>query len=218
MKKQTIKEVRQRQLTEAAFDVLKSHGIQGTTLEKVAKEAGLTKGVVLHYFADKDALVEAVMRDTNTRLKNCITALLEHSETPWERLYAVIYGNFAPSLFQKEVCHAWVCLCAEVPHNRQYQRIQTVIHARMRSNLMSGLRHLVSASEVDRMCASLTSLSDGLWLRAALQAGPISASAALSEIEFAIDKLFGGGMVIERDRSRARDKIANVANILFARR
>ncbi|MBD0864125.1 MAG: hypothetical protein GDA36_00165 [Rhodobacteraceae bacterium] len=49
----------------------------------------------------------------------------------------MIYGNFAPTIFKPEVCHAWVSLCTQVAQNQQYQRIQTVIHSRMRSNFLA---------------------------------------------------------------------------------
>lgn len=215
MRKQTIKIMRRKQLTEAAFDVLKKHGISGTTFDKVAKQAGLSKGILQHYFSGKEALFEAVLRESNAVTQQNVTVLFGHSNSSWERLYAIIYGNFAPTVFQREVCHAWVCLCAEVPQNPQYERIQTVIHSRMRSNLMSSLRFLVDSSLAEKIAFNLTTMIDGLWMRAALQPEPMSSEEAISHLEFTLDKLFEGAKVDDSQRAMARDKISTVSGILF---
>ncbi len=215
MRKQTIKNMRRKQLTEAAFEILKTHGIAGTTFDKVAKEAGVSKGVVQHYFPGKEALFEAVLREANAKARRCVTALFAHSDTPAERLYAIFYGNFAPPLFQPEFCHAWVCLCAEVPQNAQYLRIQNTIHSRMRSNLMSALRHMVEPALAEQIAFNLTTLIDGIWMRTALQAKPISPADAVSHMEFALNRLFRDTAVDSANLQAAREKIAQVSGILF---
>jgi TetR/AcrR family transcriptional repressor of bet genes len=215
MRKQTIKNMRRKQLTEAAFDVLKTQGIGGTTFDKVAKEAGLSKGVVQHYFPDKEALFEAVLRESNAEAGRCVTALFAHSNTPTERLYAIIYGNFAPTLFQHEICNAWVYLCAEVPQNAQFLRIQNVIHSRMRSNMMDALRHMVEPDLAEQIAFILTTMIDGIWMRGALQTQPMSSDEALSHMEFTLKRLFRDTMVDSADLQAAREKIAQVSGILF---
>lgn len=215
MRKQTIKNMRRRQLTEAAFEVLKSHGIAGTTFDKVATEAGLSKGVVQHYFSGKEALFEAVLRESNAVARRCVTSLFAHCGTPQERLYAIVYGNFAPTIFQPEVCHAWICLCAQVPQNARYLRIQNVIHSRMHSNLMSALRGMVDSDLAEQIAFNLTTVIDGIWMRAALQAAPMTSHEALSHMEFALSKLFEGTSVDRSELASARDKLANVSDILF---
>src|SRR5262245_42109699 len=50
-----------RRLTKAATDVLGQHGVDGTTIPKIAEHAGLTPGAVYRRFHDKDALLEAAI-------------------------------------------------------------------------------------------------------------------------------------------------------------
>ena len=45
-----ISDIRRRELRRAAVEVMRREGAAGTTLEKVAQEAGASKGIVLHYF------------------------------------------------------------------------------------------------------------------------------------------------------------------------
>jgi len=50
-----------RKLLKAAAEVLGQHGVEGTTIPRIAKHAGLTPGAVYRRFPDKDALLETVI-------------------------------------------------------------------------------------------------------------------------------------------------------------
>jgi AcrR family transcriptional regulator len=50
-----------RKLLKAAAEVLGQHGVDGTTIPRIAQHAGLTPGAVYRRFPDKDALLETVI-------------------------------------------------------------------------------------------------------------------------------------------------------------
>lgn len=177
-----ISEIRRRELRQAAYEVLQTEGVAGATLEKVAAHAGASKGIVLHYFGTKRQLFEHTMRYTNALLRDAVIARLHAARTPGDRVWAVIETNFDPRFFRPSICHAWLALCAEVPRDPQLGRIQRVIHARMRSNLMSGLTELLPSGEANSVALTITSLIDGLWLRAGLQVGGIDQAQALDQM------------------------------------
>lgn len=166
----------------AAFEVLQQEGMAGTTLEKVAARAGASKGIVLHYFHNKAELFEQTMREANVALSEAVIARLKLATTPYERLVAIIEGNFEAQFFRPSICHAWLSLCSEVPREPQLARIQKVIHARMHSNLMSALVHLLPPSECEFVALAITTLIDGLWLRAGLQSGGLDREVALAQM------------------------------------
>lgn len=60
-------------LTQAALHILRREGVAQLTLERVAKEAGFSKGGLLYHFASKDALVAALLEsyigDTDRQLQ-----------------------------------------------------------------------------------------------------------------------------------------------------
>ncbi len=58
-----LSDIRRKELRQAAFAVLEREGIAGATLEKVAAQAGASKGIVLHYFRNKQELFEHAMRE-----------------------------------------------------------------------------------------------------------------------------------------------------------
>ncbi|MBU0584355.1 MAG: transcriptional regulator BetI [Alphaproteobacteria bacterium] len=183
MKLTRLSDIRRKELRQAAFEVLQREGIAGATIEKVAAQAGASKGIVLHYFKSKRELFEHAMRESNAVLRDVVVARLNRARTPMERIDAVIEGNFEPHLFRPPLGHAWLSLCAEVPRDDKLRRIQTVIHARMRSNLLSGLRHIVPAADAQDIAFGVTAMIDGLWLRLGLQPDGIPRDYALKQVK-----------------------------------
>ncbi|TPN01385.1 transcriptional regulator BetI [Mesorhizobium sp. B2-1-3A] len=183
VKLRRLGDIRRKELRQAAFAVLEREGIAGATLEKVAAHAGASKGIVLHYFRNKQELFEHAMREANAVLRDAVVARLRRARSPRERLDAVIDGNFEEHLFQPSLCHAWLSLCAEVPRDEKLARIQKVLHARMRSNLLSGLHGLTSPKVADDIALGVTALIDGLWLRLGLEPGSVSREQAIRQVK-----------------------------------
>ena len=181
-------DIRRKELRQAAFEVLQREGMASATLEKVAAHAGASKGIVLHYFRNKQELFEQAMREANANLRDAVAERLRRATTPRERLVAVVEGNFDDRFFQPSIAHAWLSLCAEVPREPQLARIQAVIHARMHSNLLSALAPMLGAEEGRQMALQVSALIDGLWLRLGLQSGGLSRAEALALMYDFIDR------------------------------
>ncbi len=66
-----------RKLQKAAAEVLGQHGVDGATIPRIARHAGLTPGAVYRRFHDKDALLEStvlgILQRQEERLKSGIT-------------------------------------------------------------------------------------------------------------------------------------------------
>lgn len=182
MKLTRISELRRKELRQAALAVLQKEGLAGATLEKVAQHAGASKGIVLHYFRNKQELFEHAMREANASLRDAVIARLKTATSPVERLKAVVEGNFEERFYQPSICQAWLSLCAEVSHDETLARIQKVIHARMRSNLTSALRTLVREDDIKTVALGITTLIDGLWLRRGLQTENFTREDAIQQI------------------------------------
>lgn len=176
----SISDIRRQELRAAAFRVLQREGVQGTTLERVAAEAGASKGIVLHYFGSKSELFEQVMREANLVLRSRVNARLARASDPRERIVAVVEGNFEPDIFTPSICQAWLSLCDQVPRTAPLARIQRVIHARMHSNLMSGLRPLFPEPLAQAKAIQISALIDGLWLRRGLAPDTLTSEQAVS--------------------------------------
>lgn len=44
----------------ATLQLISEHGFHGTAMSKIAKEAGVSAGIIYHYFESKDALIDAL--------------------------------------------------------------------------------------------------------------------------------------------------------------
>lgn len=210
MPRKNLKTVRTEEYSRAAFELLCEHGVSGTTVDKVAAVAGVSKTNVLHYFGNKTKLLEMALRYGNADLASEVRELLRRSNTPWERVYSVIFANFSKQYFTPKLAHAWLSLCAEVPHHESYQRIQTAIHRRMRSNLVHALSKITDADIAEQASLSISVLIDGLWIRCGLQNDGISRETALSLIDAHLNALFPE----DEGRESARQRLEDICEIL----
>ena len=213
MRTNSIREIRRGELSRAAFEAVIRYGLRKTTLEKVGTIAGVSKGVVLHHFKDKGALLEAVFRRSNMLLSGSVVELYRYAKTPYERLWAIIFANFCDSIFNRPVCQAWVSLISEVPHNQGCQRVQLINNERIRSNLIHELKHFLPADEVQEVARHIGVQIDGIWVRAGLLPQIIDTSTAISEMEFTISKMLPYDEVSAARHKEARKKIETVADI-----
>jgi AcrR family transcriptional regulator len=66
-----------RKLQKATAEVLGQHGVEGTTIPRIAQHAGLTPGAIYRRFHDKDALLEAtilgILERQDERMKTGLT-------------------------------------------------------------------------------------------------------------------------------------------------
>lgn len=166
-----IKDIRRRDLQAAAYEVLQEHGFGGATVARVAARAGMSPGIVHHYFKNKDELLEAAIRYANAGIREAVIHRLGHASSPAERVEAIILGNFEPTLFTKGHANAWVSFCAQVPHSPRYERIQKAFHRRLRSNLTHALKGALPEPDISRICGEISTLIDGLWLRRSIVGG-----------------------------------------------
>ena len=216
MRAKSIRSIRQSELSRAAFEAVIKYGLRGTTLERVGKIAGVSKGVVLHHFEDKSALLEAVFRRSNSVLSMSLVELLRHTKTPHERLWAIAHANFSEPIYNREVCQAWVSLLAEVPHNKNCQRVQSINNARIKSNFTNELKHFMRKDRAIDVAKILGVLIDGIWVRAGLFSEVPNCEVALDEFEITLLQFIGPSLE-EREQHRvAREKIRAVAEIALS--
>jgi betaine-aldehyde dehydrogenase len=71
-----IEEMRRRELVEVTIDSLAEVGFVGTTLAQIAARAGVSPGLVAHYFDDKDGLLDAAFRSLARRVGSQVRARL----------------------------------------------------------------------------------------------------------------------------------------------
>ena len=163
-----MEEARTRQLIEVTIDSLAAVGFVGSTLAQIASRAGVSPGLVAHYFGDKDGLLEATFRTLSRRISERVKLRFATAHTPRGRIQAVIDANLAAEEFDKRTGTAWLAFWGQVLHLDGLKRVQTVYQRRMLSNLSHALQKLMPAVEARSLAAMIAAMIDGVWLRAAL--------------------------------------------------
>ncbi|MEU1660123.1 transcriptional regulator (plasmid) [Streptomyces griseofuscus] len=79
---QTRSERTRRSLIQAGGRQFGRHGYAGATLDRIAADAGLTKGALYFHFASKEVLAEAVQREGGARLVGFLREREEHGAPP----------------------------------------------------------------------------------------------------------------------------------------
>jgi len=69
-------DVRRAQIIDATVAVVAELGYEGASLARIAERAEVSKGLVSHYFADRDRLMETVARTTLVTLRQAVAGTL----------------------------------------------------------------------------------------------------------------------------------------------
>lgn len=113
----------------ASARIIARLGVSAFTIDAVAKEAGITKGGVLHHFPSKEALIDGLIDQVSAALQARITAELaaEAEGTPGRWLRAYIRTIFA---VEDDVLNLIPALASAVTADaRMIERIRRSIEA-----------------------------------------------------------------------------------------
>ncbi|MDE2435243.1 MAG: betaine-aldehyde dehydrogenase [Sphingomonadales bacterium] len=161
-------EDRRIQLLNAAMATLAETGVGDLTLAEVARRADVSPALIVHYFGDRDQLLENAFRLLVERATTAPMEALASTHDPEARLYGFIRAHLCASESTSEASRAWLSLWGLALYQPALARLQRVHQERMASNLRHELRGLVLAQEVERIAETIAALIDGFWLRAAL--------------------------------------------------
>ena len=163
--KTRIEDIRRVELIDAAHRVFLREGLKGLTTTKICAEAGMSQGILTYYFRDKEEVLFEMVRMNNRILADEIVARLRAARSGWERLMALIDGNFPAAHYDRPTARAWISLYAEAAHNERYARLVRPYYRRLRSNIGPILAPLMTTGAIDHFVRGLAAMIDGLWLR-----------------------------------------------------
>jgi TetR/AcrR family transcriptional repressor of bet genes len=163
MAKRSIKAVRRDELLEAAIEVVGESGLAGATVASIASRAGMSTGLVNHYFGSKQELMALAMRNLSNVFRQDILDLLPTNATPIERLKAIIDGSFVPKHFSGSNRKAWMQFMMESQSDQGIRDLLRVTGSRFVSNIRFAVRGLVPANEVDDVADGIAAMIDGFF-------------------------------------------------------
>ncbi|MEZ8105945.1 transcriptional regulator BetI [Vibrio cortegadensis] len=190
MPKVGMPDIRKPQLVKATMAVIDRVGLHGATISLISKEAGVSTGIINHYFGGKHGLLEETMREILRQLSTSITSQLKllPVDAHHQRINAIIKGNFEGYQVKNEVAKTWLAFWSYSMHDVQLKRLQRVNEKRLLSHLKIELKALLPIEQADLVAHGVASLIDGIWLRGTLNPDGIDGEKATEIINDYLDK------------------------------
>lgn len=91
--KESLEPTRTREIGEAALRVVARRGLEGTTMQEIADEAGLAKGTLYLYFDGREDLVVKVAQSAFEELRGAVAAALAGEGPALGRLEASVRAH-----------------------------------------------------------------------------------------------------------------------------
>ncbi len=180
---------RSEQLIAACAACLARDGPQGASVRAICTEAGVSPGLLRHYFGGIDALIAATYRATGAKVEAALTAAVASApDRPRDRLLAYLTASFAPPIADPDLLATWLAFWSLTKSDQDI----AAIHAELYAGFRRGLETLIAACAPGdhRLTAiALTALVDGLWLELSLGNAPFSPDEANALAERWLDSL-----------------------------
>ena len=88
------KEEKRKALLQAASDVLLELGPNKTTLDDIARRAGMAKTSLYYYFKDKNEIIREIIRNDHEQLLEIMTNAVEAAKTAEEKMFALSQARY----------------------------------------------------------------------------------------------------------------------------
>lgn len=176
---------RRRVLVEATISVLAEHGPGDASLRLVCKKAGVSPGLVSHFFDGWNDLLRAAYQFLADRYLDLMTAAVTAQDiTPTRRIAAVLETYFSDAWVSEETGNAYVSLWALSRASTDLRSPMTVHYGEM-CTLLAHAIHEVDRTEMpwddamDRADAFLIFLN-GVWMEMILNPDNLHRDRAMS--------------------------------------
>ena len=165
------KEVRKEQLIQATIKCIAKHGLSGTTMALVTREAGLSMGIANLHFKKKKKLLLETLQSVTDEYAAGQAAILEGEkfQSTSARIEALLNFDFSARVIDKNKLAVWFGFLGEARSRPTYQRICSRQDS-LAEEKITALFQLALDEAGDKvvdaalLAAGYIALVDGLWL------------------------------------------------------
>jgi TetR/AcrR family transcriptional repressor of bet genes len=164
------REARRQQLIDATMKCIARKGMGSTTLSDVAKEAGLSQGIVNLHFESKENLLTATLTSLAGEYREKFDKALRNSGPgPADKLWAIIEHDLRPSICNRGKLAIWFAFWGEVRSRPTYQRVCAEWDQRYDDVVAELCYEIIAEGDYKNVSASsvaytLAPMINGLWL------------------------------------------------------
>lgn len=188
-------DVRRQAMIDATARCLAEKGVGGTSVRAICARAGVSSGLLTHYFDGVDALILATYHDVGSRVSAAVDAAIEAAgDDPCDRLRACLQANFLKPILDPDLLATWIAFWSLVKTDPGIAAVHAEVYGGTRAHLESLLRAAAPAMDAARAriaAISLTALVDGLWLELCLDSSTFSPAEAQAMVEAAMIQALG---------------------------
>jgi AcrR family transcriptional regulator len=160
---------RRQNLIEAALDCLSRLGPHGAGVREICDRAGVSPGLLSHYFDGKNELIieayRALTREYHGHLHRVLTSPAEPAE---QRLRSFFDAYFSSQVTGQERAWTYLAFWTLGRTDPTIQRIQRSAYRKLQRLLAPVLNELAedraARIDADQVASSLIALLDGFWL------------------------------------------------------
>jgi DNA-binding transcriptional regulator YbjK len=184
-------DARRLSLIEACARVLAREGIGGASVRTIAVEAGVSAGLVGHYFPGVDALIAATYAHTGARVDAALAAAVAAAgDNPRDRLEAFVTASFAAPIADPQLLATWIAFWSLVRARPEIAALHDEQYGGFRAQLEALLAACgLPAAALRRTAIAITALVDGLWLELCLSPQAFNADEAAAIARTAVARI-----------------------------
>jgi len=186
-------EDRRQSLVEATARCLAHRGVAGTSVRAICAEAGVSPGLLRHYFAGVSEAIAEAYRWTGNRVSHALEdAVTAAGADPRCRLLAYLTASFRAPIADPELLATWLAFWSMTPSDDGI----ALLHGQIYGEFRAGIEELILAlrpgiADARLAAVALTALIDGLWLELSLGKAPFTPLEAEGLVETWLDALIG---------------------------
>jgi len=168
-----MKKARKQQLIDATLMSVEQHGLQHTTINTISGLAGMSSGIISHYFGGKQGLIEATLKYLINELKQAFLIRISDKKlSPLSRLFMIVEANFTELQQSSAATKTWLSFWSQAMHDPGLARLQHINNQRLYSNLLFSFKQLLHKPDAIIAAKQTAAIIDGFWLRSALSTTP----------------------------------------------
>lgn len=165
---------RRAQILRAARSCIVAMGYERVTVRDVAETAGVSTGTIVHYFGDKDTMLEAALLDKVQDTGIAFRAALTGAQSAWERLERLVEASLPETEEVRDEWRLWLTFWGEVTRNERLRAVSERQHRRWTRFLSRIIAQGTASGEFaavdpDEIATQLAALIDGLAIQTTLQ-------------------------------------------------
>jgi AcrR family transcriptional regulator len=186
-------DARRQSLIEATARCLAERGAAGVSVRAICAEAGVSPGLLRHYFAGVSEAIAETYRWIGEQIADALDAAVAGAGAdPRARLLAYVTASFRPPIASPELLASYVALWSLTRSDPAIAAVRAEVYSDFRTGLEALIEELRPDLGGARLQAvALTALIDGLWLELSLGAAPFTPEEAEWLAELWLDSLLG---------------------------